>query len=98
MHIRLRIIFSDGTAWLARILRTNYTSFPDECSNLCLKSECATLEWLKDINVPSPKLFDFGLRNDPENDVGVPYMLIEELPGTPLLSLSPSEDQPQNIQ
>ncbi|CAG7966043.1 unnamed protein product [Penicillium salamii] len=93
MHIHLRIIFSDGTAWLARILRQNYTSFSDNFSNLCLKSECATLEWLKDMNVPSPKLYDFGLLNDPENDVGVAYMLIEELPGTPLLFLSPSEEQ-----
>ncbi|KAJ5751385.1 uncharacterized protein N7511_008350 [Penicillium nucicola] len=93
MHIHLRIIFSDGTAWLARILRQNYTSFSDNMSNYCLKSECATLEWLQGINVPSPKLYDFGLRNDPENDVGVAYMLIQELPGTPLLFLSPSKEQ-----
>ncbi|KAI3291268.1 hypothetical protein DTO002I6_6101 [Penicillium roqueforti] len=93
MHIHLRIIFSNGTAWLARILRHNYTSFSDDFSNLCLKSECATLKWLEDINVPSPKLYDFGLRNEPENKVGVAYMLIEELPGTPLLLPSPSEEQ-----
>lgn len=93
MHIHLRIIFSNGTAWLARILRHNYTSFSDDFSNLCLKSECATLKWLEDINVPSPKLYDFGLRNEPEIKVGVAYMLIEELPGTPLLLPSPSEEQ-----
>lgn len=65
MYIYLRVIFSDRTAWLARILRQNYTLFLDNFSNLCLKSGCATLEWLKDMNVPLPKLYDFGLLNDP---------------------------------
>jgi hypothetical protein len=71
MHIHLLIIFSDETAWLARILRQNHTSFTDNMCNHCLRNEFATLEWLQGMNMPSPNLHHFGLRNDPENDVGV---------------------------
>lgn len=34
--------------------------------------------------MPSPRLHGFGLQNDPGNEVGVTYMLIDEPPGTPL--------------
>ncbi|KAJ5088302.1 hypothetical protein N7456_011918 [Penicillium angulare] len=95
MHIHLRIRFSNGTTWLARILRLNYTSFSDDFSNRVLESECATLKWLEKVNVPIPipKLHGYGLRNDARNEVGVAYMLIDELPGTPLLLKQPSEGQ-----
>ncbi|KAJ5832207.1 hypothetical protein N7474_000518 [Penicillium riverlandense] len=97
MHVHLRIIFSNGTTWLARVLRQNYTSFSDDFGNLCLESECATLKWLESMKVPAPQLHDYGLRNDPSNEVGVAYMLIDELPGTPLLYLKPSEDQLRKV-
>lgn len=93
MHIHLRIRFSNGTTWLARILRHNYTSFSDEMSNVIINSECATLRWLEKVDVPSPRLHDYGVRNDPCNTVGVAYMLIDELPGTPLLLKEPSDEQ-----
>lgn len=93
MHVHLRIVFVNGTKWLARILRHNYTSFSDDFSNRCLDSECATLRWLESIDVPAPRLHDYGLRNDPNNEVGAAYMLIDELPGAPLLNLKPSEEQ-----
>lgn len=97
MHVHLRIIFSNGTTWLARILRHNYTSFSDDFSNRCLISECATLRWLESIDVPAPRLHDYGLRNDPTNGVGVAYMLIDELPGTPFLNMEPSEEQSRKV-
>lgn len=92
MHVHLRIRFSDGSAWLARILRHNYMSFSDEFNNQVLQSEYATLKWLEKVDVPAPRVYDYGLRGDPMNDVGVAYMLIEELPGTPLLFLDPKGD------
>lgn len=93
MHIQLRIRFSNGTTWLARILRHNFSSFSDEISNAIINSECATLKWLEKIDVLSPRLHDYGLRSDPRNRVGVAYMLIDELPGTPLLLKEPSDKQ-----
>lgn len=60
MHIHLRIRFSNGTTWLARILRHNYTSFSDEISNAIISSECATLRWLDKVDIPSPRLHDYG--------------------------------------
>ncbi|KAJ3567795.1 hypothetical protein NPX13_g6649 [Xylaria arbuscula] len=38
MHVHLRLIFEDGTVWLARILRQRYTSFDDKLSNYILLS------------------------------------------------------------
>jgi len=97
MHVHLRIRFSNRTTWLARILRYNYTSFSDEFSNRVIESECATLRWLDKIDVPSPRLHDYGLRNDPRNEVGVAYMLIDELPGTPLLLKDPSSEHLRKV-
>lgn len=84
MHVHLRIKFADGTAWLARLLRFNVTSFDDRLSNEILLAECATLRWLETVRIPAPRLYGYGLRNDPGNNVGVAYMLIDELPGRPL--------------
>ena len=97
MHVHLRIRFSDQTTWLARILRSNFTSFSDEFSNRVIESECATLRWLDQLDVPSPRLHDYGLRNDPCNKVGVAYMLIDELPGTSLLFKEPSNEQLRKV-
>ncbi|KAI0458039.1 hypothetical protein F5B21DRAFT_461072 [Xylaria acuta] len=83
MHIHLRLLFEDGTVWLARILRKNHTSFDDELSNRILMSECATLRWLESLGLPTPKLHGFGLRGDPRNEVGVAYMIVDRLPGRP---------------
>ncbi|KAJ5569973.1 uncharacterized protein N7459_009403 [Penicillium hispanicum] len=97
MHVHLRIRFSNSSTWLARLLRENYTSFSDEFSNRVIESECATLKWLDKIDVPSPRLHGYGLRNDPGNEVGVAYMLIDELPGTPLLLKNPSGDELRQV-
>ncbi|PGG96085.1 hypothetical protein AJ80_09873 [Polytolypa hystricis UAMH7299] len=60
-------------------------------------AECAMLKWLGDIGVPAPKLHGYGLRNDKENAVGVAFMLIDELPGKPLLHLSPTKAQLEKV-
>ncbi|KAI2028673.1 hypothetical protein LOZ41_005684, partial [Ophidiomyces ophidiicola] len=97
MHIHKRIQFENGNSWLARILRYNFTSFCDEMTNAILVSECATLKWLEEKGVPAPRLHGYGKRNDLENDVGVAYMLIDELPGRPLCYFEPSEQQLRKI-
>jgi hypothetical protein len=97
MHVHLELLFEDGTVWLARILRETYTSFTDELSNNILLSECATLQWLESVNVPTPHLYGYGLRGDKRNKVGVAYMLIEKLPGQPFDSHAASEEQRSKV-
>lgn len=89
MHVHLRLQFSDGTTWLARIPRQNYISFSDDFSARITESECATLRWLERIDVPSLRLYGLGLQNDPGNEVSVASMLIDELPDTALLLKQP---------
>lgn len=98
MHIYRRIVFSDGTVWLARILRENYTSFSDSLSNQIFLSECATLHWLDSVsNVPTPRLHDYGLRRDSLNVVGVAYMRIDEMPGRPYNPAIATEAQKRKV-
>ncbi|KAI9731861.1 MAG: hypothetical protein M1818_007726 [Claussenomyces sp. TS43310] len=97
MHVHLRIAFADNIVWLARILRLNSTSFSDGLSNQILESECATLKWLERTGIAAPRLHHYGLRNDERNTVGVAYMLIDELPGKPLLQLQPSAQEKRRV-
>lgn len=97
MHIHLQLIFEDGTIWLVRILRETYTSFGDELSNQILLSECATLRWLESVNIPTSRLHGYGLRGDPQNEVGVAYMIIDKLPGRPFNSWAASEVQKSKV-
>lgn len=96
MHIHLRIKFSNGSSWLARIPRQNYPSSSDDFTARITESECATIKWQEQLtDVPSPRLHGFGLQNDPRNEVGVTYMLIDELHGTPLTLKQPFSSSEQ---
>lgn len=97
MHVHRQVLFDDGSVWLARILRENYTSFSNKLSNDILLSECATLTWLERVDIPTPKLHGYGLRDDPANDVGVAYMLIERLPGQPFDAHAASQQQKDKV-
>lgn len=97
MHVHRQIFFNDGTVWLVRILRENYTSFGDQLSNDILLSECATLRWLEAIDIPTPKLHGYGLRGDPNNAVGVAYMLMDKVPGKPFVSELASQEQKRKV-
>ncbi|KAJ4315778.1 hypothetical protein N0V84_008182, partial [Fusarium piperis] len=96
-HVHLKLIFEDGTCWLARIPRETYWSFDNQLGNEVLASECATLRWLESVDVPAPRLHGYGLYDDPQNPVGVAYMLIDKMPGRPFNSLSASEEQTAKV-
>ncbi|RAQ41827.1 hypothetical protein AFGD_001064 [Aspergillus flavus] len=66
-------------------------------NNDAMKAVCATLKWLENIDVPSPKLHDYSLRTDRHNNVGVAYMLIDELPRIPLLHKRPSVEELRRV-
>ncbi|KAK1765081.1 methylglyoxal reductase (NADPH-dependent) [Phialemonium atrogriseum] len=97
MHIHLQLMFEDGTVWLVRILRERHTSFDDELSNQIIVSECATLRWLESLDVPTPRLHEYGLRGDPRSEVGVAYMIIDKLPGQPFDPWAASERQKSKV-
>lgn len=96
MHAHIQIRFTDGSTWLARIPRHNFTSFSDELSNEILLSECATLQFLQTARIPAPRLHGYGLHGDAHNEVGVTFMLIDQLRGRPLSQLH-TEDQLRHV-
>lgn len=82
-------------SWLARIPRQNFTSFPAHLTDEILLSECAVLKWLESAQIPAPRLHKYALGHD--HDVGVPYMLVDELPGTPYDQYSATEEQAKKV-
>ncbi|KAI5195297.1 hypothetical protein E4T38_09130 [Aureobasidium subglaciale] len=84
MNVHIKVQFEDGVTWLARIRRTNATSPPPVVRDYIFRSEIATLRFLEKLNIPSPRIHGYALEGDVGNEVGVGYMFIEELPGTPL--------------
>lgn len=54
MHIHLRIQFSNGTSWLARIPRQKHSSSSYDFTARITESECVTLHWLERTDIPSP--------------------------------------------
>lgn len=76
------IIFDDGVKWLVRIPRTTTCNdMPPELEDYIVKSEYATLRFLENTSIPAPKVYGYGLASDPENKVGVAYILEEAMPG-----------------
>ncbi|KAK2599071.1 hypothetical protein QQS21_005477 [Conoideocrella luteorostrata] len=97
MHAHVPIQFANGSTWLARMPRHNFTSFSDQLSNAILLQECATLKWLETAKIPAPRLHAYGLRGDANNNVGVAFMLIDKLPGRPLSQLTATDDQMRKV-
>lgn len=75
--------FNDGEQWLIRIPRQVFRDAPNSLVEYLVASEYATLKFLESTKVPAPKVFDLGLASDPDNAVGVTYLLMECLPGIP---------------
>ncbi|KAI0385191.1 hypothetical protein F5Y04DRAFT_207122 [Hypomontagnella monticulosa] len=79
------VVFADGVIWLARFRLSSAISPPPEVRDYVLRSEAATMEFLqRHTRIPSPRVFDWACESDPANAVGVGYILMEKLQGTPL--------------
>ena len=75
--------FEDGAVWLARI-RLDDPLLPPKPTQTCVFwSEVATLKFLEEINVPTPKIYAYAADSS-SNPVGTSYILMEKLPGAPL--------------
>ncbi|KAJ5159304.1 uncharacterized protein N7500_008955 [Penicillium coprophilum] len=79
------ITFEDNVKWLARFRLFRTSSPPQEVRNYILQSEAMTMVYLQQNTcIPTPKLFDWASESDPENPLGVSYILMEKLEGRSL--------------
>ncbi|KAG6207437.1 hypothetical protein E4U35_000965 [Claviceps purpurea] len=80
-----QIKFEDGVVWLARFRILSVIAPPPELCDSILESEALTMQFLdRHTRVPSPRVFDWACESDPTNTIGVGYILMEKLNGTPL--------------
>ncbi|KAK0390712.1 hypothetical protein NLU13_0215 [Sarocladium strictum] len=84
MNIHLDVIFEDGVTWIVRIRKFDSTSPPAAVRDHIFRSEVATLKFLEEIDIPTPKVHGFGLEGDADNDTGVGYMFMDKMPGKAL--------------
>ncbi|KAI9147406.1 Protein kinase-like domain protein [Paramyrothecium foliicola] len=79
------IKFEDGVVWIARFRLSSAISPPTEVRDYVLQSEATTMQFLeRHTRIPSPRVFDWACESDPTNTIGVGYILMEKMPGTPL--------------
>ncbi|KAK1762608.1 hypothetical protein QBC33DRAFT_258357 [Phialemonium atrogriseum] len=79
------ITFQDDVKWLARFRLARTSSTPREVRDCILRSEATTMAYLQQhTRIPAPNIFDWACESDPENPVGVGYILMEKLDGKPL--------------
>lgn len=84
INFHLVIEFQDGIVWLARICRSNATSLPPALRDYIIRSEVATLRFLKDTKIPTLKVFCFTFKDEENNKVGVRYISYKKMLGKPL--------------
>ncbi|KAJ5145723.1 uncharacterized protein N7515_000287 [Penicillium bovifimosum] len=94
MNYHIEIQFADSICWLARIRRFSVTSPPPALQEFILRSEVATLEFLRKTNIPTPEVFDFC---DETNPVGVRYIIMEKLPGKSLCWSDTTQEQRMKV-
>ncbi|KAG6290459.1 hypothetical protein E4U09_004410 [Claviceps aff. purpurea] len=92
------ITFEDGVIWLARFRIVSVIAPPPEVRDYILQSEALTLQFLeRHTRVPCPRVFDWACESDPTNTIGVGYILMEKLNGTPLHWQSATAVQKEKI-
>lgn len=91
------LIFDNGERWIVRIPRTGFSDVPSELAEYLVESEYATLKFMEAINIPTPKVYGYGLASDPSNRVGVYYIMMQALPGKPYHAHEASPDQKSRV-
>ena len=82
MNCNIDIDFEDGVTWLARVRLTYPNLPPDSVQDCIFLSEVATLKFLESTEVPSPQVYYHAI-SGPSNPVGVSFLLMEKLQGSP---------------
>jgi hypothetical protein len=84
-NLVLDLAFSDGVIWLARVPLLNACFMADDCT----RSEANILKFLKKYtSIRVPEIYCYYLQSDPRNKMGVPFMIMECLPGQTLASIA----------
>lgn len=83
-NCHLDVEFADGVTWIARIRLGDPLLPPAPVQEQVFLSEVATLQFLADTKVPAPRVYAYELES-PANAVGTSYILMERLPGKPLV-------------
>ncbi|GAB0139166.1 hypothetical protein EsDP_00007379 [Epichloe bromicola] len=92
------IKFEDGVVWLARFRLSSAISPPTEVRDYVLQSEATTMQFLeRHTRIPSPRVFDWACESDRTNTIGVGYILMEKMHGTPLQWQSATATQKEKI-
>ncbi|KAF8073780.1 hypothetical protein FPV67DRAFT_1576704 [Lyophyllum atratum] len=97
MNYHIPINFVDGVTWLCRIRRHSITSTPLAHQNRLILSEAATYRFLSSqTQIPVPEVHDCAI-DSPSNPVGVGYILMDKLEGTPLSNFDLSNDDRKRV-
>jgi serine/threonine protein kinase len=81
-NVVIFIVFEDGVEWVVK-LPQNINDGDKE--HQYLMSEYATLVFLQNIDIPSPKVYGFGF--DRKNPIKTPYFFMEKVSGSPFYKL-----------
>jgi hypothetical protein len=98
MNYHVEIQFEDGICWLARIRRLNVTSPPQALQNFIMRSEVATLEFLRETNIPAPEVFDFCLSHPTSTLIPISGSNVDVIPTLSAIALHIKFESPQSFQ
>lgn len=91
-NCHLDLEFDDGVLWVVRLRLCDPLLPPQPVQDYIFLSEVATLEFLEETAVPSPKAYLYQLESL-ENPVGTSFVLMEKMPGTALQWNDASSEQ-----
>jgi aminoglycoside phosphotransferase (APT) family kinase protein len=86
------IEFEDGTTWIARMRLEDPMLPPRAVQDYITLSEIATLQFLARTTVPAPRVYAYQLES-PDNPIGTAYVLMEKMPGRPLVWYEATDEQ-----
>jgi hypothetical protein len=96
-NLHVDIKFSDGVTWIARFRLLKINRPHTEKINFDRLSEVAVYSHLKQTTIPVPTVYDFADDGNPNNVVGVGYILMKKLPGHPMDWSEASTKQKRHI-
>ena len=94
-HLVARLKFTDGLRWVIKIPANGHGDHFNQISRKALKSEALTMHIVqKETTVPVPEVhaFDASL----ENEIYVPYILMDQVDGSPLQKVWYKQDIPMS--
>ena len=94
-HLVARLKFTDGLRWVIKIPANGHGDHFSPISRKALRSEALTMQMVKrETTIPVPRVhaFDASL----ENEINVPYILMDQVDGSPLRKVWHQQDIPMS--